>query len=296
MKNNAFKSDSGSESGIKSARANWEVNPEHVELGQKLGTGAYGIVYRAKLHGVDVAVKLLNLPSLNQTELTDFQNEISIMKDIHHPNVVLFMGACTQSGHLMIVTEYCGMGSVEDLLYKPQPNPLSFRQKLIISKETALGVNWLHNMQPVFLHRDLKPANILLDSKFTVKIADFGLSTIITGGDDDGRNEVAGTPFYMAPEILLERTDYDSKVDVFSYSINLYEIFTGLHPYQDHVFESFEEFVEVIAVHHQRLPIPQTLPPELKSLIEHCWENDPSRRPNFDQVLVSLERIISSHP
>jgi len=72
MKNNAFKSDSGSESGIKSARANWEVNPEHVELGQKLGTGAYGIVYRAKLHGVDVAVKLLNLPSLNQTELTDF--------------------------------------------------------------------------------------------------------------------------------------------------------------------------------------------------------------------------------
>eukprot|EP01103_Thecamoeba_quadrilineata_P002549 TRINITY_DN12498_c0_g1_i1.p1 TRINITY_DN12498_c0_g1~~TRINITY_DN12498_c0_g1_i1.p1 ORF type:complete len:435 (-),score=73.22 TRINITY_DN12498_c0_g1_i1:72-1376(-) len=277
---------------IKSARATWEIDPSSVELGQTLGTGAYGIVYKAKLHGVDVAVKLLNLPSLNVTEQADFENEVAIMKDIHHPNVILFMGACTQPGHLMIITEFAGMGSLEDLIYKPKV-PLTSAQQLAIARETALGVNWLHNLRPPFLHRDLKPANILLDHKWTVKVADFGLATRMSGDSDDGRADVAGTPFYMAPEVLLETTDYDGKCDVYSFSIVLYELFAKIPPYKDIVFESFEEFVNLIANENERLELPANLNPGIRQLIVECWAPKAVNRPSFAQIIPKIDKLIA---
>jgi len=284
----------GGDGCYKSSRATWEIDPKDIELGPTLGTGAYGIVYKAKLHAADVAVKVLNVPNLTTTDLADFQKEVAIMKDIHHPNVVLFMGACTQPEHLMIVTEFCGLGSLEDWIYKPKEKPLTFFKRVSIAKETALGVNWLHHLSPCFLHRDLKPANILIDNKWTIKIADFGLSTIMSGDDDDGRNEVAGTPFYMAPEILLESHDYNEKIDVYSFGIVMYELFVCQRPYKDCVFESFEEFVQVIAVYHQRLELPETVRESMRRLITNCWAPNAQDRPDFKEVIKMIDKIISS--
>eukprot|EP01103_Thecamoeba_quadrilineata_P019393 TRINITY_DN7832_c0_g1_i1.p1 TRINITY_DN7832_c0_g1~~TRINITY_DN7832_c0_g1_i1.p1 ORF type:complete len:433 (+),score=67.34 TRINITY_DN7832_c0_g1_i1:37-1335(+) len=268
----------------------WDVEPSAVELGQAIGTGAYGIVYRAKLHGAEVAVKLLNLPNLSPTELTDFENEVSIMKDIHHPNVILFMGACTQPGNLMIITEFAGLGSVEDLIYRPKV-PLTWDQHLTIVRETALGCNWLHNLSPPFIHRDLKPANILIDNKWTIKVADFGLATRMSGDSDDGRKDVAGTPFYMAPEVLIETDDYDGKCDVYSFSIVLYELFVKITPYKDCVFESIEEFVNLIVHENERLELPQTLNPEVRRLIQDSWAPKPINRPSFAQIIPRVDLL-----
>jgi serine/threonine protein kinase len=85
----------------------------------------------------------------------DFRKEVAIMSTLRHPNVLLFMGACTQPGNLLIVTELMPRGSVYDLL-RDRSLKLSLKRKMLFAKDAALGVNWLHRSKPQFLHLDLK--------------------------------------------------------------------------------------------------------------------------------------------
>jgi serine/threonine-protein kinase CTR1 len=85
----------------------------------------------------------------------DFRKEVAIMSTLRHPNVLLFMGACTQPGNLLIVTELMPRGSVYDLL-RDRGLKLSLKRKMLFAKDASLGVNWLHRSKPQFLHLDLK--------------------------------------------------------------------------------------------------------------------------------------------
>jgi sterile alpha motif and leucine zipper-containing kinase AZK len=131
----------------------WDLNPGDIQLGKELGRGAYGTVFSATLRGQNVAVKKLNSQNIDEKKLADFKKEVEIMSKLRHPNVLLFMGACTQPGNLMIVTELMPKGSLRDLL---KDSKYTFKQRMQFAKQTAQGMAWLHTMTPPMIHRDLK--------------------------------------------------------------------------------------------------------------------------------------------
>jgi len=252
-----------------------EVDPKDVVMGQLIGQGAFGQVFRGKLFGKEVAVKKLIVQELDNQSLDQFRAEVQVMSGLRHPNILLFMGACTQPGNLMIVTEIA-YSSIDKML-KDKTNPPSFRQKLAWAKDTAMGINWLHCMKPPFLHLDVKAGNLLVDQSRTVKVSDFGMSAVknTTGG--------RGTPLWMSPEMLLEKP-YTEKTDIYSYGITLYEIFTEKVPF-DNAFESYDELVDAVCLENSRPTIPPGIPAGLTRLIKSCWDLSADRRPSFAQIL-----------
>lgn len=139
-----------------------EIQPDEISLGAKLGDGCFGAVFRGVCRANDVAVKipLAQLQDLDETQLQLLRTEVEIMSANPHPNIVLFMGACTIPGQFKIVTEL--MHGDLDTLIKRSGLKFSLFEKMRMAKDAALGVNWLHCSNPPIIHRDLKAANLLV--------------------------------------------------------------------------------------------------------------------------------------
>eukprot|EP00007_Cunea_sp_BSH-02190019_P005479 CAMPEP_0174229626 /NCGR_PEP_ID=MMETSP0417-20130205/530_1 /TAXON_ID=242541 /ORGANISM="Mayorella sp, Strain BSH-02190019" /LENGTH=538 /DNA_ID=CAMNT_0015307187 /DNA_START=310 /DNA_END=1923 /DNA_ORIENTATION=+ len=268
----------------------WEVNPDDVKLTSKIGKGAFGVVYKGKLHGKDVAVKKLLNQDLSPETMADFKKEVAIMSKLRHPNVLLFMGASTKPGSLMIVTALMPRGSVYDLLHD-EANPLPFKRRMKFAKQAALGMTWLHCAKPPFIHRDLKTGNLLVDENWNVCVCDFGLAHVKTHGDKGVRGSYGsiGTPLWMAPEVLLDKP-YDTSADVYSFGIVLWELLTCKDPFPG--IDTFSMMLDEVVQKQKRPEIPPECPTRLKKLIQACWDADPKRRPAFEKILPLFDEII----
>jgi serine/threonine protein kinase len=267
-----------------------EILPNEVEKINVLGDGSFGTVYQGRCRSKDVAVKVLHKQDLDMKTLTAFRKEVEILSQIYHPNIVLFMGACTQPGSMCIVTELLPKGDVEAML-QDKNCQLSLVQRMKMAKDAALGMAWLHGSTPQFVHRDLKTANLLVDSNLNVKVCDFGLSQIKSQGDflRDGSEGAKGTPLWMAPEVMLGQA-FNEKADIYSFGIVLWEILTRSEPFQE--FDNFEQFRAAVCYEHRRPPIPDDTNPKLRRLIERCWHSNPSIRPPFKEIVELLDEVI----
>ena len=249
---------------------------------ETIGSGSYGEVYAAKLHGKIVAVKKLNSRGLKSEHIDSFCSEASLMCQLKHPNVVQFIGAVTQPPDLCIITEYCAKGSLCDLLLNHDIK-IEFSKKLQIMIDSAAGMCYLHDSNPVILHRDLKSDNLLVTYDWSIKVADFGLSRFRS---EQKQMTQVGTPMWMAPEVI-KGEKYTEKADVYSFGIIIWEIMTRLEPYDDK--EAMQIVVEV--VNHQLRP---NIPPQyedcpLLPLMKDCWNQDPLKRPTFK---ITRDRLI----
>jgi len=272
----------------------WNVSPKEIECDKKikLGSGAFGDVFKGKLRGKEVAIKKLSFQQFDQDTLNEFTKEVGVMMKLRHPNVLLFMGACTSPGNLAMITEMMPRGSVYDLLQNKDAK-ISFQLRLSFAKDAIMGMNWLHCYNPPILHLDLKTHNLLIDENWIVKVADFGLSRTKSQTVSKGK---AGSPVYMAPEMLLD-LGYDEKADIYSFGIVLWELFTQEEPYKDK-FKSFDDLVEAVTKKGKRPDIPETCPAKLKTLIQQCWNPSPAIRPSFAKILkenILDHLIIHSH-
>jgi len=264
-----------------------EIKFEEIQWGEKIGGGCFGSVYKGKCRGQNVAIKQLLKQDLDSKILEDFRREVDIMTQMRHPNVVLFMGACTEPGKMAIVCELLNF-SVHDLLRKNKD--ITLLQRIKLAKGTAAGIAWLHGATPQIIHRDLKPNNLLVDEHWNVKVCDFGLSQVKLRENKirDGKS-IPGTPLWMSPEVLLGQ-DVDEKADVYSFGIVLWEIITGQEPFP--YMEDFKTFKTAITKNNERPAIPEDIHPNLRSLLELCWHKDPAKRPTFQQILPLLDSVI----
>jgi len=263
----------------------WEIPFDELKLGIKLGKGCYGTVYQAKWRGIDVACKKLRNTGDDTDTLEQFKNEIAILGKLRHPNVVLFMGACTEKDNLCIITEFLEGGSLGDLLKKEK---LSIRRMVSLAKQTSFGCNYLHLSN--IIHRDLKPDNLLLDSYFNVKLCDFGLS--IVKPQKTQLTKGIGSPVWQSPE-MLRAISYVESTDVYSFAITVWGFF-GKEMLDDPNFlevDDYDGLVKSVAIQGKRPTIPNECPSELAQLIRSCWDNEPKKRPNFAQIIAHLERI-----
>jgi len=213
-----------------------------------------------------------------------------LMSQINHPNIVLYMGACTIPGSLKIVTEM--MESNLSTLLHDKDIKLPLLQKIKMARDCALGMSWLHGSNNPIIHHDLKPSNCLIDKDYRIKISDFGLSIIKIKGSFVYSEFPKGTAVYMAPEVYRGE-EYDEKCDVYSFGIILWEIYTREEPYQDSRQSlSVEAFCDAVSNECLRPEIPEECPVNIKTLILDCWESDPDARPSFTYIVERLNNII----
>ncbi|KAB5530780.1 hypothetical protein PHYPO_G00133310 [Pangasianodon hypophthalmus] len=251
--------------------------PEEVfDVLEKLGEGSYGSVFKAihKESGQVVAIKQVPVES----DLQEIIKEISIMQQCDSPYVVKYYGSYFKNTDLWIVMEYCGAGSVSDII-RLRNKTLTEDEIATILKSTLKGLEYLHFMRKI--HRDIKAGNILLNTEGHAKLADFGVAGQLTDTMAK-RNTVIGTPFWMAPEVIQE-IGYNCVADIWSLGITSIEMAEGKPPYAD--------------IHPMRAifmiptnPPPTFRKPELWSddftdFVKKCLVKNPDQRATATQLL-----------
>ncbi|KAJ3681573.1 hypothetical protein LUZ60_016062 [Juncus effusus] len=258
-------------------------------LKEKIGAGSFGTVHRADWHGSDVAVKILMEQDFHPDRIKEFLREVAIMKSVRHPNMVLFMGVVTEPPNLSIVTEYLPRGSLYKLLHKSSTREyLDERRRLNMAFDVAKGMNYLHRHNPPIVHRDLKSPNLLVDRKYTVKVCDFGLSRLM-GGTYLSSKTLAGTPEWMAPEVLRDEPS-NEKSDVYSFGVILWELMTLQQPWCN---LNPAQVVAAVGFKGRRLDIPPDVNPRVASIIESCWANETWKRPSFASIMEALKPLLA---
>eukprot|EP01043_Picozoa_sp_COSAG02_P008550 COSAG02_NODE_275_length_26232_cov_85.210424_15_plen_1132_part_00 len=292
-----------------------------------LGTGSYGMVYKATWRGREVAVKVLKLPERTShataaanarlKELVDgitqdFVTEVEVCADLNHPNLVRLLGYA-DTPRLMIVQELCQGNSLDHQLYVEGWRP-THAQILKAATDVAKGMEYLHtryntpdnrHAQPI-IHRDLKSPNLLLvappteTGRVVVKVTDFGLSRD-KGLDLESQNHAqtvmmtgCGSVLWMAPEILLGNT-YNEKVDVYSFAMCLAELVSGKLPWSG-IAGGAEVPHKVTQGERPRMQVTGTtdrpVDAQIAELIQDCWVQDAESRPSFSVVVRRLDDLV----
>jgi len=246
-----------------------------------------------------VAIKILKNKFGTEEQMASFKREVEIMSRIRFPNVCLLLGACTDPDYFCIVQEYLPGGDLANLLEKGKL-PTSFYARMRLASHVARGLLWIHSNG--VLHRDLKLENLLLDPHGEVKVCDFGLADN-TGGmkwiwDNKGRK---GSPLYMAPEVLQKKA-LNSKVDVYSFGLILWELLSGKRAFQEHLkHNDLAIFTSAVCEKLERPAIPPSEKNNDKAwnnvfvvnLIKKCWHDKAKDRPDFQEIYDELNVLIT---
>ncbi|XP_074578072.1 putative serine/threonine-protein kinase SIS8 [Curcuma longa] len=280
-----YASDNEKSSKILDAVSEWEIPWEDLQIGERIGLGSYGEVYRADWNGTEVAVKKFLDQDLYGDALEQFRYEVKIMSRLRHPNVVLFMGAVTRPPNLSILTELLPRGSLYRLLHRPNTQ-LDEKRRLKMALDVAKGMNYLHTSHPTIVHRDLKSPNLLVDKNWVVKVCDFGLSRLKHHTFLSSKS-TSGTPEWMAPEVLRNEPS-NEKCDVYSFGVILWELATLHKPWSG---MNSMQVVGAVGFQNRRLEIPNDIDPVVAQIITDCWESEPNKRPSFAQLLTPLKQL-----
>ncbi|XP_032873284.1 tyrosine-protein kinase Fer isoform X1 [Amblyraja radiata] len=259
----------------------WVLNHDDVTLGELLGKGNFGEVFKGTLKDkTAVAVKTCK-EDLPQELKIKFLSEARILKQYDHPNIVKLIGVCTQRQPIYIVMELIQGGDFLTFLRKKK-DEMKMKQLVKMSLDAAAGMAYLEGKNCI--HRDLAARNCLVSDGNVLKISDFGMSR----QEDDGIYSSSGLkqiPIkWTAPE-ALNYGRYSSESDVWSFGILLWETFSmGVCPYPGMTNQQAREQVEK----GYRMSAPQKCPEDVYSLMLKCWEYKPENRPNFSDIHKEL--------
>ncbi|XP_030504291.2 mitogen-activated protein kinase kinase kinase ANP1 [Cannabis sativa] len=270
--------------------------------GELIGCGAFGRVYMGMNldSGELLAVKQVLIAANSaskektQTHLKELEEEVKLLKNLSHPNIVRYLGTVREEDTLNILLEFVPGGSISSLLGKfgsfPEAVVRAYTHQLL------LGLEYLHKNG--IMHRDIKGANILVDNKGCIKLADFGASKqVVELATISGAKSMKGTPYWMAPEVILQ-TGHNFSADIWSVGCTVIEMATGKPPWS-------QQYQEVAALFHigttkSHPPIPEYLSSEAKDFLLKCLQKEPNSRPAASELLqhpfVTGEDMVSHPP
>lgn len=289
-----------------SAAAFYTVKPSELKVLGLLGSGAQADVFKAEWvrtfasSSTSIVVAVKRMHSMD----TIYRDREALGFVTDHPNLVKCFD-CTLDPPYLIVTEFCSGGSLFDLLYNSRVE-LSPRQQIKILLDAASGMKYLHDQKPAILHRDLKSGNVLLMGRIrsttqepVAKVGDFGLSR------SDGQDMTVGVGScrWMAPELFAMEAvskSYDLRVDVFSFAMLMYEVLVRKIPYtEEYPSDSMDPRIALkvtMGMRPQISDVASQHPEVLKELMTRAWDADPEKRPNFEELEMSLKDIHSAMP
>ncbi|XP_014110592.1 PREDICTED: kinase suppressor of Ras 1 isoform X2 [Pseudopodoces humilis] len=275
----------------------WDIPFEQIQLGDPIGQGRWGKVYKGKWHG-EVAIRLLEIDGNNQDHLKLFKKEVMNYRQTRHENVVLFMGACMNPPHLAIITSFCKGRTLHSFVRDPKIS-LDINKTRQIAQEIIKGMGYLHAKGIV--HKDLKSKNVFYDNGKVV-ITDFGLFGI-SGVVQEGRREnELKLPHdwlcYLAPEIVREmapgkdedKLPFSKAADIYAFGTVWYELQAREWPFKTQPAEALiwqigsgEGVRQVLAT--------VSLGKEVNEILSACWAFDLSERPSFTVLMEMLEKL-----
>ncbi|KII87368.1 hypothetical protein PLICRDRAFT_177128 [Plicaturopsis crispa FD-325 SS-3] len=251
--------------------------PTNFQLGNCIGRGQFGSVYRAlNLNtGQMVAVKRIRLEGLKEEEVTQLMREVDLVKSLSHPSIVKYEGMARDENTLSIVLEYVENGSLGQTLKAFG----KLNERLVASYVVKIleGLHYLHQSDVV--HCDLKAANILTTKHGNVKLSDFGVSLNLRAMEREIK-DVAGTPNWMAPEVI-ELKGASTKSDIWSLACTIIELLTGRPPYGE-IANSMTVMFRI--VEDDMPPIPEGCSELLQNFLKLCFDKDPTQRPNAETL------------
>lgn len=255
--------------------------------GELIGCGAFGQVYMGMNldSGELLAVKQVSIAAngaskeKTQVHIRELEEEVKLLKNLSHPNIVRYLGTVREEETLNILLEFVPGGSISSLLGKFGPFPEAVIR--MYTKQLLLGLDYLHKNG--IMHRDIKGANILVDNKGCIKLADFGASKqVVELANGSGAKSMKGTPYWMAPEVILQ-TGHSFSADIWSVGCTVIEMATGKPPWS-------QQYQEVAALFYigttkSHPPIPEHLSFEAQDLLLKCLHKEPELRPSASDLL-----------
>ncbi|RCV27865.1 hypothetical protein SETIT_5G359200v2 [Setaria italica] len=272
----------------------------------EIGSGGYGKVYKGTLaNGQIAAIKRAQQGSMQGA--AEFKNEIELLSRVHHKNLVTLVGFCYEQGEQMLVYEYIPYGTLrENLMGKGGVN-LDWKKRLRIAIGSAKGLAYLHELaDPPIIHRDIKSTNILLDESLNAKVADFGLSKLVSDTQKGHvSTQVKGTLGYLDPEYYMTQ-QLSEKSDVYSFGVVLLELMTARQPIEKGRYIVREIRTAIDQYDQEYYGLKGLIDPKIRDsakligfrrfvqLAMECVEESAVDRPTMNDVVKELEIIIQN--
>uniref|UniRef100_A0A3Q4MZ69 non-specific serine/threonine protein kinase n=1 Tax=Neolamprologus brichardi TaxID=32507 RepID=A0A3Q4MZ69_NEOBR len=261
-----------------------DANPEEIwEIIGELGDGAFGKVYKAqnKQNGTLAAAKVIDTKT--EDELEDYMVEIDILASCNHHHIVKLLDAFYFESKLWILIEFCAGGAVDAIMLELE-RPLTEPQIRVVCKQTLEALAYLHESK--IIHRDLKAGNILLSLDGDVKLADFGVSAKNTK-TLQRRDSFIGTPYWMAPEVVMCETSkdrpYDYKADIWSLGVTLIEL-AQIEP-PNHEMNPMRVLLKIAKSEPPTLMNPSRWSPEFSDFLRKALDKNVDNRWSTVQLL-----------
>lgn len=305
---------SSNENGVESTKVftekELEIATNNYAEDRILGRGGYGIVYKGILTDERVvAIKKSKL--IDESQIEQFINEVVILTQVNHRNVVKLLGCCLETEVPLLVYEYVAHGTLFQCIHKGGEIPwLSWENRLRIACETAGALSYLHSSASMLvIHRDVKSANILLDENYVAKVSDFGASRLVPLDQSQVTTLIKGTFGYLDPE-YLQTSLLTEKSDVYSFGVLLAELLTGKEPLCAGRIQEERSLAMYFSMSLQKNRLFQILDPRVikegtleqlqavAELVKRCVNMNGEDRPTMKEVTRELEGLKKStkHP
>ncbi|KAG5552748.1 hypothetical protein RHGRI_010746 [Rhododendron griersonianum] len=272
----------------------------------EIGYGGYGKVYKGLLSGGQLlAIKRAQQGS-TQGGL-EFKTEIELLSRVHHKNLVGLVGFCFEQGEQMLVYEFMPNGTLKESLSGKSGIHLDWKRRLRITLGSARGLAYLHDLaDPPIIHRDVKSTNILLDENLTAKVADFGLSKLVSDSSKGHvSTQVKGTLGYLDPEYYMTQ-QLTEKSDVYSFGVVMLELVTARQPIEKGKYIVREVRLAMNKSNEEDYGLRELMDPTIRDvsnltgfvsfvdLAMQCVEESAADRPTMSEVVKTLETILQN--
>ena len=271
--------------------------------GKDIGVGAYGKVFEVEFCGKVFAAKEIHPILVQGVRREEFEatkkaflTECVQSCILGHPNIVQVLGVYNPGGQsLLPVLVMERMQESLTSVVEKYPN-IPMYVKLSMLLDVSQGLWYLHAHDPPIVHRDLSPNNVLLTSQFVAKISDLGVAKVIQADSKKTKTRVPGTVDFMPPEALLKTPEYGPPLDIFSYGGVILHVVNQEWPEPLHYVMTDPKTGKMLALseaerRQQHMNKITGTPADLQPLVEHCLDNQPSRRPPISDVSERMKRM-----